>query len=348
MSGFYNQRAHTGATRMSLNLQAGALTDVGRERAENQDAIGHTRIPGASVWYVCDGMGGHLGGSTASRLAIEGIDETLQQTHDSLHDAIDAAMQEANRRIHQMSTSRRELHNMGTTAVLVAIEDSGNVIVAHVGDSRAYLLRDHTIRQLTRDHTMVQRLVDDGVIEPEAAENHPHSNYISRSLGGRDAVDVEFNPEPISLADGDILMLCSDGLHGLVKEPDMAVTMRAMPPEDSAAQLIDMANDAGGHDNISVQVILNGSMPPALERDSVIHERPPRLFRPKPVVEEHVDVAETPHEGFSLQDPAPAPIAPAPAPSTHEHAADNDQVLAAVVAACAIIALVFYFMVRVV
>jgi serine/threonine protein phosphatase PrpC len=336
---------------MSLQLQAGALTDVGRERAENQDAIGHTRIPGASVWYVCDGMGGHLGGSTASRLAIEGIDETLKQTHDSLHDAIDAAMQEANRRIHQMSTSRRELHNMGTTAVLVAIEDSGNVIVAHVGDSRAYLLRDNTIRQLTRDHTMVQRLVDDGVIEPEAAENHPHSNYISRSLGGREAVDVEFNPEPITTVDGDIFMLCSDGLHGLVKEPDMAVTMRAMPPEDSAAQLIDMANEAGGHDNISVQVVLHGPMPGPLERDNVIHERPPRLFRPTPVAEEHVDVSETPHEGLSLQDPAPAAApaaAPAPAEPDADQNSDDDHVLAAIVAACAVIAVVFYFMIRVV
>lgn len=348
---------------MTLQLSAGSVTDVGRERAENQDAVGETHRDDISFWYVCDGMGGHLGGSTASRLAIESLNAILAKPEPDLRASIDAALQEANRRIHEVAQGDHDLRNMGTTAVLVAFDKAtGELTVAHVGDSRAYLLRDKTIRLLTRDHTMVQRLVDDGVIEPEQAENHPHSNYISRSLGGHDDVDVEFNPEPIEFKDGDLIMLCSDGLHGLVKEPVIAATMASHPPQEAAQRLIDLANDAGGHDNISAQVILVGNAPDAHTAEEYAVQRPPRLMR-TPAPADDVDSSATPVDGTDLDRETNQPAdQPAPAddpagnaePGAHaQRQADprHDEevpapILAALVLGAAALALLVYFLVQ--
>jgi serine/threonine protein phosphatase PrpC len=343
---------------MTLQFNAGSVTDVGRERAENQDAVGETHLDEVSFWYVCDGMGGHLGGSTASRLAIEALDSVLSEPEADLRKAINAALQEANRRIHEVAQAKHELRNMGTTAVLVAFDKTtGQVTVAHVGDSRAYLLRDKTIRLLTRDHTMVQRLVDDGVIEPEQAENHPHSNYISRSLGGREEVEVEFNPEPIEFKDGDIFMTCSDGLHGLVREPVIAASMAVLAPEEAAQKLIDLANEAGGHDNISAQVILIGETPEAHAASEYTVQRPPRLLR-KPAPAEDIDFGATPIDGTDLNKmlnggtggtPEPAQL-----PATFREGAsatpDDEElpapILAALVLGAAVLALFVYMMVQ--
>ncbi len=244
---------------MSLSVTFGERTDVGRERSENQDAIGRKHLDGLDVFIVCDGMGGHAGGSTAARLGIDVIANAVGTVEGDVASRLERAISAANATIFAHAQEERSLRGMGTTTVVVAIDrEQQRAIYAHVGDSRIYLLRGGIFRRLTKDHTMVQRLVDDGVLPPEAAENHPNSNVISRSLGGRDGVDVEMGPVPIELQAGDLFVLCSDGLHGMVTEAEIGRIVADHPPADAAEVLIDRANALGGHDNISVQVILIG------------------------------------------------------------------------------------------
>lgn len=228
---------------------------MGCEREENQDAYGAASAPQVSFYFVCDGMGGHNGGSTAANMAVERLSEHLAKGDTSPDEAIETALMVANNAIFQEAKRRPHLYGMGTTAVVLGFDhETGRAHIGHVGDSRAYLLRGSTYVRLTRDHTLVQRLVDEGFITAEAAENHPNSNVISRSLGGRDAVDVEFLVEPITLAEGDVFLLCSDGLSGLVDEARVAEELLRAEPEAATATLIELARAAGGHDNITVVV----------------------------------------------------------------------------------------------
>lgn len=258
---------------MRANLTFEPRTDQGLERSENQDAFGSARFDDIEFFFVCDGMGGHAGGQLASRLAVEIITARLASPAASVRERIAAAILEANARILEHANAHRELRGMGTTAVLVAIEpESRRVHVAHVGDSRAYLVRGNVMRRLTRDHTMVQRLIDDGVIPPEAAKNHPNSNIISRSLGSRDSVEIEFLDDDLRVEDGDIFVLCSDGLHGLVDEDEIAVTVTSRATSDAADHLILRAREQGGHDNITVEVIAAGlRAAPAPDAFSIVH-----------------------------------------------------------------------------
>lgn len=247
---------------MTLSVTFGERTDVGRERSENQDAVGRKHLDGVDVFIVCDGMGGHAGGSTAARLGIEVIANAVETLEGEVERRVERAIVAANATIFAHAQEDRSLRGMGTTTVVLAVDhEAQRAVYAHVGDSRIYLLRGNVFRRLTKDHTMVQRLVDDGVLPPEAAENHPNSNVISRSLGGRDGVDVEMSPLPIELQDGDLFVLCSDGLHGMVTEAEIGRIVADTPPEDAVTQLVDRANELGGHDNISVQVVLIGDQP---------------------------------------------------------------------------------------
>jgi protein phosphatase len=244
---------------MRANLTFEPRTDQGLERTENQDAFGSARFDEIEFFFVCDGMGGHAGGQLASRLAVEIMTLRLADPAPSVRERVSAAILDANSRILEHANANRELRGMGTTAVLVAIEpESRRVHVAHVGDSRAYLVRGNVMRRLTRDHTMVQRLIDDGIIPPEAAKNHPNSNIISRSLGSREGVEIEFVDDELIAQDGDIFVLCSDGLHGLVEEHEVAQTVATRSAADAADRLIERAREEGGHDNITVEVIAVG------------------------------------------------------------------------------------------
>lgn len=261
---------------MARSITFEARTDVGRERRENQDFYGSLRQENVEFFIVCDGMGGHAGGSTASRLAVETIVDSLEKLDLPAAARMEEAVKEANRAIFTMSMERRELRGMGTTAVIMAVDhDSNTAHLVHVGDSRIYRLRGNVFQRMTRDHTMVQRLVDEGIITEEEAENHPNSNVISRSLGGQGDVEVEHAPEAYTLEEGDIFLLCTDGLSGLVSEREMAYTLSTLPPADAAERLIDRANEEGGHDNITVEVVLIGTQPePFTDPLELVH--PPR------------------------------------------------------------------------
>lgn len=298
---------------MGLPITFAARSDVGRERDENQDAYGRATTDDFDVYLVCDGLGGYRGGATASRMAVAAIEERLDAEPGELPARLERLLQRANRLVHEAAQDDADLHKMATTAVLVAYDREDQVVhVAHVGDSRAYLVRGNAIRRLTRDHTVVQRLVEEGVLDAEAAENHPHANVISRSVGGEAHVEVEHSEEALEVLDGDIFVLCSDGLHGLVSDQEIARVVRTMPPDEAVERLVDRANEEGGHDNITVEVIRFGEVPDDLPETFEVVTPPLRSRRSVRAAAE----IEPSHRSTAPETPASEPAAEVDADET--------------------------------
>jgi protein phosphatase len=234
-------------------LRTASLTDVGRTRSENQDSYGEFRGPsGARLMAVADGMGGHQGGATASRITIEALGEVFERAPDSGEETLRDAFETANARVHQTAQGRRELRGMGTTCVALVFAADGTAWVAHVGDSRAYLLRDGCMAPLTADHSTVAELVRLGKITPDEAAVHPRRNEILRSIGAEPSVQVDV--APVDVRPGDQYLLCSDGLSGLVSDPEMGAVLQRESPENATRILVDLANERGGPDNVTVMV----------------------------------------------------------------------------------------------
>jgi protein phosphatase len=224
------------------------LTDVGRRRESNQDSL--LVAPERGVYAVADGMGGHAAGEVASHIAIEALSETL--VTDSLDgEEIDA--QEVANRICDSVVSRGEWRGMGTTIVAL-ITLGGRAVIGHVGDSRAYLLRDGTLRRLTHDHSWVSEQVRMGLMTDEEAHRHPMRNIVTRALGNRPALDVEISAADVRPTD--VFLLCSDGLNSMLTDNEIHETLsrNAADPEAACRELIDHANHKGGEDNITVIV----------------------------------------------------------------------------------------------
>ena len=217
-------------------------TDIGRVRERNEDSY----LVEPPLYAVADGMGGARGGAVASSLALDKLEELFRSGKGSLTELI----RSANRAVFERSISDRKVSGMGTTLTAATVDDEG-AHLGHVGDSRAYLLRAGALRQLTDDHTLVNRMVKAGEITPQEAGTHPHRNVLTRSVGTEPEVDVDV--EDVPLIDGDRLLLCSDGLTGMVTEPQIQAILEAAPdPQDAADRLIKAANRAGGIDNITV------------------------------------------------------------------------------------------------
>ncbi|MGB0384250.1 MAG: Stp1/IreP family PP2C-type Ser/Thr phosphatase [Ardenticatenaceae bacterium] len=249
-------------TRSQLpQLTIGKGRHVGRRRAHkaNQDHLGsydsviEDRIRLAQkgqLYVVADGMGGAAGGEVASQIAVQ---RTLQRYYKDkdldVPRSLNRAIQSANWQIHQQSNREPAYHGMGTTIVAAVVHDD-ILTLANVGDSRAYLLRNGRLQQISTDHTLVQEHVRAGVLTPEQAAIHPRRNTLSRNLG----FAPQARPDIVSkkLQKGDILLLCSDGLWGEVSDKEMAKLLREHTPEDAAQELIDLANENGGRDNISL------------------------------------------------------------------------------------------------
>jgi PPM family protein phosphatase len=244
-------------------LRAGAATHVGRLRTINQDS--YVLLPDRALFVVADGMGGHQGGEVASKLAIETLQVAYRvPTADSLADAIAVA----NHRILNEGEADPNLRGMGTTVVALALlhdesdpdapdgEDAPpeHLVIANVGDSRAYLYRDGSLVQLTEDHSVVADLVRDGRITEEEAEVHPQRNIVTRVLGVYETIDVDLWPvDPVA---GDRLLLCSDGLFNEVGTDQISSVLRRLDdPTEAAAELVRLANESGGRDNITVVLV---------------------------------------------------------------------------------------------
>jgi len=237
-----------------MRLITGAATDVGRVREGNEDA--YLVDDAMGLVAVADGMGGHRAGEVASATALEALRSAI--THGR---PLRESMEDANEAVFTKSLTDEELRGMGTTLTAATLVTGGTVLVGHVGDSRAYLLHDGELRQVTVDHSLVEELVREGRLTADEAAVHPQRSIITRALGVDASVEVDVYP--VELAPGDRLLLCSDGLTGMVQAETIAATLRREEdPARAAAALIDAANVAGGEDNITAVVVAVTDDPP--------------------------------------------------------------------------------------
>ncbi len=245
-------------------------SDLGRQRQGNEDNY-FVRAP---LFVVADGMGGAQAGEVASEMAVESFDGGLPDG--SPADGLVSVIEEANRRIHDRSRAESQRAGMGTT-VTAAYVGEREVTIAHVGDSRAYVLRDGELTRLTRDHSLVGELVARGKLTEEQAETHPQRSVITRALGPEPEVQVDV--QAYQARAGDVFMVCSDGLTSMVPEARVREILQAAGSLEAAGRdLIAAANDAGGRDNITVVLFrledVDGDEPAALQRETIEEPRP--------------------------------------------------------------------------
>ena len=235
-------------------------TDVGLVRKANEDAAGFAPSEevcnNGDLFIVCDGMGGHVGGAIASNSAVQSIiDHFKSGLHDNPYIAINDAIVFANEQIFARAQAEPELKGMGTTCTVLLIRGS-ETFIGHVGDSRIYIQSKDKLHRITKDHSFVQTLVDQGLISDADAESHPRKNELIKALGIREFVEPEVCSKAIEAAAGDTFMMCSDGLCGLVDDRNMESVISSSDTIDNKAdKLISMAKGAGGHDNITVALI---------------------------------------------------------------------------------------------
>jgi protein phosphatase len=240
-----------------MRLSSFAGTDVGRARSGNEDSY----FCGGTVFAVADGLGGHQGGEVASAAAVEplaALDGREFAGPGEAAEALAAAIREGNAAILERAAGDPGLWGMGTTVTAAALAGDRHLQLAHVGDSRAYLLRDGSLDQLTTDHTVVGELVRRGRLTPEQAAIHPERSILTRAVGLDPRVPVD-TPDPLELRDGDQVLLCSDGLTEAVDDGRIAELLSAADDGEAACRsMIDAANAAGGPDNITVVLLRAG------------------------------------------------------------------------------------------
>jgi protein phosphatase len=241
------------------------LTDTGRVREHNEDAIGSN--PGIGLMILADGMGGYNAGEVASGIAVQIVTRLAEDgANREERDIVDPhsglmrqsivlrdAVYRANKIIYQTAQSQSHCEGMGTTIVACMFYDN-KVSICHVGDSRAYRLRNGSLEQVTMDHSLLQELVDRGFYSEEEAQRSTNRNYVTRALGVEPTVEVEVHEYPVER--GDIYLLCSDGLPDMVDDDDIHLTISTFNASLDVVgqQLVDLANDHGGRDNISVML----------------------------------------------------------------------------------------------
>jgi len=222
-------------------------TDVGKVRQSNQDALIHSgRLCG-----VADGMGGHRGGEVASSGLRDSLVSQLKDKEPAPATLLNA-IRAANRRLFIRSQEDENLRGMGTTLDVLWLGYT-SAIIGHVGDSRVYLLRDGELRQMTDDHSMVMEMVRSGLITKEQAAAHPMRNIITRAVGTENSVEIDLLTE--DRRQGDIWLICSDGLHGMISDEQICDILTRYAPEPAADELLEAALRAGGHDNISLVIL---------------------------------------------------------------------------------------------
>ncbi len=232
---------------MTLQAVVGAATDTGRVRDHNEDAFLVDDQLG--LFAVADGMGGHQAGEVASAIALEALRAAVT-SGEGIRDAVTSA----NDAVYEKSTSDDRLRGMGTTLTAGTLAAGDTLLLGHVGDSRAYVLRDHQLDRLTVDHSLVEELIQAGELTEAQAEHDPRRSMITRALGIEPTVEVDLYP--IQLHDGDRVLLCSDGLTGMVGEDEIQqVLTEVRDPAQAAHRLVDEANAAGGIDNITVLIL---------------------------------------------------------------------------------------------
>lgn len=249
-----------------MNLLVGAMTDKGLVRAHNEDS--HLVMTAQGLFAVADGMGGHAAGEVASRIAIDAVREVFDDeslSPESVPELLRRAVERSNDRIAERIRSQPEYLGMGTTLVIL-LANSEQFWIAHVGDSRAYLIRNDEIIQLTTDHSFVNELVRLGMLSREEAARDPRRNVVTRALGSGSRVSPDIAQG--SMQPGDVVLLCSDGLNTMLDDDEILAIVRRNGHDLPAAchQLVEAANHAGGEDNVTV--VLAGLPTPASSGDS--------------------------------------------------------------------------------
>jgi protein phosphatase len=234
-----------------VNSLVHLLTDVGNFRKVNEDYIDYYTDEAKRIYVIADGMGGHNAGEIASKLAVENTISYLNSLTqlDDLESSIRKAVLDSNQKIYELSKSRTDLNGMGTTLTSCLIK-GGDMVIAHVGDSRCYVIKDKAISQVTKDHSLVQQLLDEGSITESEADNHPNRNIITRALGTNSTVDVDVIKMDIKGIEK--VILCTDGLSNLISEQELYDIV--MKNDDCCAELIELSKSRGTKDNISVIV----------------------------------------------------------------------------------------------
>ncbi|NLG02738.1 MAG: Stp1/IreP family PP2C-type Ser/Thr phosphatase [Clostridia bacterium] len=237
-------------------LKTFSLTDIGLKRKLNQDYVYSCETPIGklpNIFIVADGMGGHNAGDFASRCSVETIVQSvLHSEAQNPIQIIREAITQANAKIREQSNASEELRGMGTTVVVAVVVDK-MLYVANVGDSRLYLLRDG-IRQITRDHSLVEEMVRIGEIDRASARTHPDKNIITRAIGAGENVEIDFFE--LELEKNDLILMCTDGLTNMIEDSEISIIIKSQRDvAGKAEELVKAANNNGGKDNIAVIVI---------------------------------------------------------------------------------------------
>jgi protein phosphatase len=248
-------------------LEAYGQTDVGRRRKLNEDNF--LVAPEPNLYAVCDGMGGHNAGEVASKMAIETLQAFIEKSHKEKEitwpygldvnlsydgNRLKTAIKLANKKVFRAADNREDYTGMGTTVVAGLVSDN-TLTVGSAGDSRAYLLRGSELKQLTRDDSWVSAALGEGILNSDEIERHPLRNVITKAVGAKEAIELDVVEQ--KLQSGDVVLICSDGLHAMLSDDEIKGALTPFPAslEEAASSLIDAANEAGGKDNVSVVLL---------------------------------------------------------------------------------------------
>ncbi len=237
------------------SIEVANISDVGKVRQKNEDYFGHFTGSFGELIIVSDGMGGNKGGFVASRVTVDVVKKHFESLPVEFNEKVELelCLVNADKELKRQAEEDAELKEMGATAVVVLIRNS-MAYLAHIGDSRIYLIRNRSIHQLTKDHSLVQQLIDAKILTEEGAKTHPRRNVITRSLGADGNSEPE-TQEPIALFKDDKFILCSDGLTSYIDGDELKNIVESKPSQQACGQLINIANERGGRDNITVQII---------------------------------------------------------------------------------------------
>ena len=243
-------------------LVVAGLSHKGMIRKDNQDSYGFIEPESPELlkskgrlFIVADGLGGHRGGRVASKMAVDIIGKLyFSSDKEPIYPALLHALEVGNRSIFETSSKHEELHGMATTCTALVIRDT-YLYMAHVGDSRAYMIRNGMIKQISTDHTLVEEMVHSGILNQNEARSHPDSHILTRSLGILQAVEIDILDPPIQLQPGDTMLMCSDGLTVYLEDPEILEVVTRFTPQKACEVLVETANERGGRDNVTVEIV---------------------------------------------------------------------------------------------
>lgn len=248
-------------SKIRAGIDVGSLTDVGCHRENNEDRYEYWEpasdaefVRKGRLAIVADGMGGYEGGQEASRIAVETVKQTYSGDPSDPQSLLNAGILTAHQQILQYASEHPALSGMGTTCTAIAVIGA-HLHYAHVGDSRLYLIRGGKISRITRDHSYVNRLVETGLISSQEAENHPHRNILTAAVGAGTEINPEYPANPVLLACDDILLLCTDGLWGVMTDEEIQKAASEKPPQPACESLVRLAKERGGPDNITLMIL---------------------------------------------------------------------------------------------